>query len=184
MTKKSSNLLTKKRLKSHLTVNNILILSSTLIACYIPFLHIHFEKGQDLEIFGWANPRLFLYSVGKPVCMLYFAIYIFVRNYYKSKQTIDLIASLLLMVISFFFITWAVYPPSDLPRTAYNAISLIISLSSTYMVFLIVKHIHKIQSETLDISKKLFKLIISTIKKLPQENSDQLVRDLHKTIEK
>ncbi len=155
----------------------------TAIFCYAPFIHIHFPKDQVLEIFGWKNPYKFLYAVGKPICMLYFAFYILIRMYRKENNTNDLIASCMLMGISFFFLFWCTIDAKELPKWMYYAALASVSLITTVMSFFVVKHLKSIETEAIGISKKLFSVIIETIKKLPKDSSDELVRDLHKTIE-
>ncbi len=153
-------------------VKVIIIVLGAVLACSAPFVHMLFPKTptelvtlriqydnnqileseykqkyeifvEDNRLFGFPNARKFWYSIGKPILILYFAIYLLLiypsisdRSLQKSTKILGLLSTF----TATYFIIWTLWYKADFPKMLYYWSIGIASVTGTFVAAMVIDY--------------------------------------------
>ncbi|UOB18617.1 hypothetical protein [Abyssalbus ytuae] len=122
------------------------------------------EQLKESEKFiGFSNIRKFWFAIGKPITMLYYGFLLAYVTSYINDRTLKkamYISSMILLLISIYFVTWTLWYRQDFPENLYYITIGVISVVSAFASYYLISHRNnlaiKIQYLVNFISKKIY----------------------------
>jgi len=156
----------------------LLIVIGAVLACSAPFVHMLVPKNseqivglekkyeqnevsesyyelqlavlkEDQKLFGYRSPRTFLYAIGTPITMLFFALLVLSITHLIGEQVIRLaiyFSTLCLLFIAVYHIVWIFWPRNDFPKNLYHLSIALMSLFAILIARLLMKYRLSLQS--------------------------------------
>jgi hypothetical protein len=189
---------------------SVIIIIGAVLACSAPFAHMFYPNTKNIELskvkkeykekkidrttyinlkrdvtyFGYQNIRKFLYAIGKPISMLYFALLLLYSSFYIGEKQIKSIirfGAILGVLVSFYFIVWAFWYRADFPVLWYYITIGVISISSTVMSYGLIKSRNSILSKIRLLTNHI---VIKGKRHVPDENKKEYIKDYLETFNK
>ncbi|TPN82755.1 hypothetical protein [Aquimarina algicola] len=127
-------------------------------------MHIIPSKESTVKVFGFNNMRAFLFAIGFPLTLFILSIFgAFLANLLELKpyKRVVKLASITFTSVAVYFIVWTFWYRNDFNIYLYYIAICIVSILSSYAIFMLLK----------PISKKLLTLN-SLSEKIPKLHSD------------
>ncbi len=143
-----------------------------------PLWHKFFDKESTNEILGFPNARVFLYACGTHMSTFFLSLFVLLltKKLKNEIKRIALVVSLTSLLVSLYFLIWAIIPTNfDYPRTVYEIVIIFISVATVILIYFLYVYFSNRESKFIKIINYILYNRVETVLPLVKEE-DQAKR--------